>query len=116
MFLRIFLNKLGLARSEPSRWDLSERLKVQRDRLEENTGNMQPVSFPGPMIRLHKLNKKEIAINTGQIQSIEEMGRNSLIIFSSSNRQVVLESIHEVHRLIDEQRNKQSVNEKQKGE
>lgn len=101
MLFRILLRKLGIARSSSSRWDLlqgiQERVGAYNEKQEKIIGEQT-----GSMITLHKLNQQELSINTAQIQSIEPVGSNTLIIFSSGNRIIVLESAEQVHQLLKE--------------
>lgn len=103
MWLRIILRKLGLS-SEPSQRDLLEGIRDRIGVYEEKQHEQHVAeTSSGPMIILHRLNQKEITINTGQVQSIEKMGDNALIVFSSGNRIIVLESAETIHKLITEQ-------------
>ncbi|MFH1379248.1 MAG: flagellar FlbD family protein [bacterium] len=84
-----------------SKWDIKKRIHERVSAY--NAGTEKEIKTKtGPMITLHKLNKEEITINTGQIQSIEKMGENSLIVYSTGNRIVVVESSEVIRKLIEE--------------
>lgn len=104
MLLRILLKKFGLFRAKESQWDLFRGIEDRVEAYKEKNDIIINETI-GPMITLHKLNKKEMTVNTAQIQSIESMGTNTLIIFSSGNRIIVMESVEQVNRLLKKHEN-----------
>ena len=102
MLLRVIFRKLGLLKPEPSKWDLREHIRANIAAYEEQLKQKTPEPSTGPMIILHKLNNKEITVNTGHVQTIEGIGENALIVFTTGNRIVVRESAQLINKLIEE--------------
>ncbi|MBD3272159.1 MAG: hypothetical protein GF384_06445 [Elusimicrobia bacterium] len=101
MLIRILFRNLGFSVSKPSQWNLNDRIRNRRDAVYENKDEIIKVSAVHCMITLHKLNHKPIAVNEGHIQSVESMGENSLIIFTTGNRIVVQEPAEEIFKQIE---------------
>ena len=101
MFLRILLKKLGFARDAQSAWDMQGKINERAaDYEKKKECIITDVSAAGPLITVHKLNQTPLTINSGQIQTIEEMACNSVIVFSSGNRMIVSESSQVIRDLI----------------
>ena len=102
MLIRIIFQKLGLFKRSDAKWNLEKNIYDRVSDYKDNIDKKLTKPADGPMIKLHKLNKQEIAVNTGHVQVIEKMGENSIIVFTTGNRIVVMESSEVINKLIEE--------------